>query len=286
MTIYEQIQRGLDYLEAHLDHPVRQEMVARETGMSSRSFQHYFWMVTGFTYREYLAKRRLSRALPEVLSTHRPILEIALESGYQSHESFTRAFKREFHVSPREYRQTRVLLQGQRRLMLFKEIEMGLIVKELPETRTVTFCGFAPEPEQHAKQLLLEWLHRHPTPGKPRRIFGHNINREGQQEDLPENSGYKFYASLAEHESPGGGNYEVIRPGRFLVTGIEGSLQDNPAGEFITAGWERMQRIIGSTGYTIKEHARWFEEELEPTTSGNLRLDLYLEIEETASAQD
>ena len=38
---------------------------------------------------------------------HSSILDIALESGYQSHETFTRAFRRRFGVSPREYRSKR-----------------------------------------------------------------------------------------------------------------------------------------------------------------------------------
>ena len=70
----------------------------------------------------------------------------------------------------------------------------------------------------------------------------------------------------------------MIKPGKFLVSGIEGNFEDDPSGGWITKGWERMAALIKEKGYTVPADCRWFEEELEPATSGNLRLDLYLEI--------
>ena len=44
-------------------------------------------------------------------------------------------------------------------------------------------------------------------------------------------------------------------------------------------GWGRLNKMIKQSNYIIKKSIRWFEEELEPLIPGNLRLDLYLEIE-------
>ncbi len=71
----------------------------------------------------------------------------------------------------------------------------------------------------------------------------------------------------------------TLVPGRFAVTGIEGNFQDDPEGKWIGAGWARMNTMIAQKNLKVKAGARWFEEELEPQTPGNLRLDLYLEVE-------
>lgn len=279
MTIYEQIQRALDFIEDNLCNYIKQEFVAREAGMSSRSMQHYFWMITGYSYKEYVVKRRLNEAKSALLSSDKHILDIALDSGYLTHESFTRAFKREFNVSPYEFRRRRLSLDGLERLGLYKEIYMGIIVKELPEMFAATFKGFAPEPETKAKARLEEWLRTAVKGQRPRRIFGHNVGSDGNIENNPDNTGYKFYISIENPEEGRGADVEVIRAGRFCVTGIEGNFLDDPSGSFIRNGWARMNAMIAEKGYKLKKDARWFEEELEPQKAGNLRLDLYVEIE-------
>lgn len=279
MTIYEQIQRSLDLIEANLFLPVKQNRAAREAGMSSRSFQHYFWMVTGYSFKEYLVRRRLAWALEFLKSSEKPILEIALAVGYQSHESFTRAFKNEFLVSPQHFRQHMLTLKGLEKTILFQEKHMGVIVKELPETLTVSFTGFSPEPERKAKEKMHRWLSLQGSGKKPRRIFGHNMDHQGNQENSPENTGYKFLVSLENAAEGAGQTVEKIPAGKFVVTGIEGNISEDPTGSFIKNGWERMNQMIRSQNYSVKKNGRWFEEELEPQQQGNLRLDLYVEID-------
>src|SRR5262245_2064005 len=63
-----------------------------------------FRRVTGETTKRYTARVRLDRAATQLVTGDRPILEIALDSGFASHEVFTRAFLRRFGMSPRAYR--------------------------------------------------------------------------------------------------------------------------------------------------------------------------------------
>ena len=69
-----------------------------------------FRRVTGETTKRYTARLRLERAAAQLLLDRadrrgrRSILEIALDSGFASHEVFTRAFLRRFQMSPRAYR--------------------------------------------------------------------------------------------------------------------------------------------------------------------------------------
>lgn len=52
------------------------------------------------TPREYVRKVILTDTAKELLTTDDNIIDIALNSGYETHEGFTRAFKKHFHTSP------------------------------------------------------------------------------------------------------------------------------------------------------------------------------------------
>lgn len=155
---------------------------------------------------------------------------------------------------------------------------MGVIIKDLPAMKVVTFEGFTPEPEHKAKKKMEEWIKKQNFNNKPYRIFGHNIDLEGNIDNNPQNVGYKFFVTIPNDVeiSTDDVKTEMMQAGRFLVTGIEGDIEadDNWIGE----GWQKLKKMIEQKRYKVKENCRWFEEELEPSKPGNLRLDLYVEI--------
>jgi AraC family transcriptional regulator len=102
--------------------------VAAQAYMSLRSFYNYFWAITGFTYKEYLVKRRLASCLAAIVDGSEKIVDIALRSGYGSHEAFSRAFKKEFGLTPIRFRECRPALAGLGKIELIKEMYMGVIV--------------------------------------------------------------------------------------------------------------------------------------------------------------
>ena len=53
---------------------------------------------------EYVRFSRMKKATHLLRTTDREVLDIALECGYEAHESFSRAFKKQYGVSPREYK--------------------------------------------------------------------------------------------------------------------------------------------------------------------------------------
>jgi AraC family transcriptional regulator len=99
------------YIESHLRSPLSVEQIASESAYYS--LYHYvrlFRILTGETPGSYLRKRRLAEAARELVDTDRPILEIALEYQFQSHEAFSRAFKKQFGLAPGEQRKRRQFL--------------------------------------------------------------------------------------------------------------------------------------------------------------------------------
>lgn len=94
------VQRAVDYVEAHITEPVDFEAVAKQAYSSSFHFQRVFSILCGFTLGDYIRFRRLSLAGAELSATGARVLDVALKYGYDTPESFTRAFTRFHGVSP------------------------------------------------------------------------------------------------------------------------------------------------------------------------------------------
>src|SRR5262249_14441508 len=67
-------------------------------------FHRVFVSLTGETPATYTWKRQLAEICRRLVETSRPIVEIALDAGFESQASFTRAFTRHVGVSPARYR--------------------------------------------------------------------------------------------------------------------------------------------------------------------------------------
>ncbi|MEK8033802.1 helix-turn-helix domain-containing protein [Ideonella sp. DXS29W] len=104
MSHLKQIQRGIDFIEAHLDEDFETAEVARRALASHWHFQRTFKALTNETLKSYIRARRLANALVALDEGRSPILEIALASGFESQAAFTRAFKRAFDMTPGAYR--------------------------------------------------------------------------------------------------------------------------------------------------------------------------------------
>ena len=94
------IQRALDYTEEHLTEEVDYGAVAGQAGYSVFHFQRMFSMLCGFSLGDYIRLRRLSLAANELVRTGAKVIDLALKYGYETPESFSRAFTRFHGVSP------------------------------------------------------------------------------------------------------------------------------------------------------------------------------------------
>lgn len=68
-------------------------------------------MLCGFTVGEYIKLRRLTLAGSELVSTHAKIIDIALKYGYESPDSFTKAFTRFHGVAPTSVRKNGAMIK-------------------------------------------------------------------------------------------------------------------------------------------------------------------------------
>lgn len=102
----ERIETVCRYIDLHLDEELTLDRLCSIAHFSKYHFHRLFSAYMGISLHQYIQKIRLKRAAYRlVFSQDKSILEIALESGFEYQESFTRAFKKYFQQSPSEFRQ-------------------------------------------------------------------------------------------------------------------------------------------------------------------------------------
>ena len=94
------ISKAIDYIEEHITEPTDYTRAAKEACSSPFNFQRVFALLCGYTLGDYVRMRRLTLAGEELLSTDAKVIDVALKYGYDSPESFSRAFTRFHGVSP------------------------------------------------------------------------------------------------------------------------------------------------------------------------------------------
>ena len=94
----------LSAVQNRLDDDVSLETLAERAGWSPFHFHRAFRRVVGETPKQYTLRLRLERSAARLAATTDPVLSIATSAGFTSHEVFTRAFRRQFGVTPSAYR--------------------------------------------------------------------------------------------------------------------------------------------------------------------------------------
>lgn len=96
------IQRAIDYVEANITEEIDYKEVAKQAYSSEFHFQRVFGILCGLSLGDYIRMRRLSLAGEELSKGSAKIIDIAMKYGYDTPESFSRAFTRFHGISPSE----------------------------------------------------------------------------------------------------------------------------------------------------------------------------------------
>jgi len=94
------LQKAIDYIEDHITEDIDYAEIAKQAYSSSFHFLRVFHIICGYSIGEYIRNRRLSLAGTDLSSRNEKVIDIALKYGYNSPESFSRAFTKFRGITP------------------------------------------------------------------------------------------------------------------------------------------------------------------------------------------
>ncbi len=157
------MQKAIDYIEEHLLEEIDYDTIAAQSFSSSYHFQRVFGILCGMTVGEYIRSRRLSLAASELARDNAKVIDIALKYGYESPDSFTKAFKKFHGALPSEAQQVGCNLKTFSPLVLKISLEggkaMNYRIEEKPEMVLTGykrhFTGVPGEREEQEKDMYV-----------------------------------------------------------------------------------------------------------------------------------
>lgn len=129
MDSLKRMNEALNYIEENLDNDIDIKEVARLALCSEYHFKRMFSFLAGITLSEYIRRRRLTLAAFELNNTNTRIIDVAIKYGYNSPDSFARAFQNLHGITPSESRKTGYSLKAHPKMSFQLTIKGGSEMK-------------------------------------------------------------------------------------------------------------------------------------------------------------
>ena len=98
------VRTSIEYIESHITEDISTQQVADQVHLSPFFLQKGFSVFTGMGLGEYIRNRRLYLAACDLQNTDDKVIDISLRYGYETPESFTKAFTRFHGATPSQVR--------------------------------------------------------------------------------------------------------------------------------------------------------------------------------------
>lgn len=170
----EAIGSAIQYVEDHMTDELTVDMIADHVNISSFYFQKGFALLCGFSISEYIRNRRLALAGNDLATGDERIIDIAMKYGYDSPDSFARAFSRFHGVTPTAARKDKVMLKSFAPLKVKLSLEGGYLMDyriEKKESFTV-IANARTFPYEGAKEIVPGFWQEHFQTGKGKVVCG------------------------------------------------------------------------------------------------------------------
>ena len=170
----EGLQASIDFIEQHLDEPLDVGEIAGKAALSPFYFQRIFGAMCGLTVGDYIRARRMTLAAQELVRSEAKVIDVAVKYGYDSPDSFTKAFQRFHGVTPSQAREPGAPLRSLAPLHIKVSLEGGSmmdyrIVEKAPFTVVGVKRPFNSDTSyQEIPKFWDEWL----AQGEKRSVMG------------------------------------------------------------------------------------------------------------------
>ena len=184
----ESISRAIGYIEGRLTEEISIDDIADQIHISPFYFQKGFSLLCGYTVAEYIRKRRLALAGSELVSTDAKVIDVALKYGYDSPDSFTKAFTRFHGITPSMVRKDGAVLKSFAPLKINLSLEGGYLMDyKITQKDSFTVIGTARMfLYENAQQEIPKFWNEHYAAGNGKVVCGmygicYDENRQGDE---------------------------------------------------------------------------------------------------------
>lgn len=170
----EDIGKSISYIEDNITENLTIELIAKQALISPFYFQKGFAMLCGFSVGEYIRQRRLTLAGSELVAADEKIIDIAIKYGYDSPDSFTKAFTRFHGVTPTAVRKDGAMIKSFAPLKIKFSLEGGNIMNyKIIEKDSFTVMGISKIFQyEDAKDKIPEYWTEHYQTGRSKFVCG------------------------------------------------------------------------------------------------------------------
>lgn len=93
----------MDYIDSNITTGISLSAVAKKAGMTENSFSRRFSAVNGISFKKYVVEKKIQQAIHLLQTTNRKMIDIALDSGFDSVSGFYDAFKKRTGTTPGKF---------------------------------------------------------------------------------------------------------------------------------------------------------------------------------------
>ena len=275
-NIYQQkVNLVIDYISANLHKPLQLDIIANRVNVSQRQLLRIMRSALNESLYAYIARQRMERAVMYMQTEDMNLTVLAEKVGYDNPQSFSKAFKKHFGISPRTYLnelyirlQAHVRSSGNRQTILHPEI----VEEERMELVYIRIFGKYGEPESYATawNKLVQFLKTNGALSRHTRFVGISFD----DPNITQNNPYRFYAcaTVQKKISPAAEFGTIQIPaGKYAVYTLKGSY----------SGLQELYNHISiNFDYTIR-HGLAFEEYLnspQHSEAENLLTKIYIPV--------
>lgn len=189
MEWMEVIGKAIEYMEDHMTEELTVEMIAGQVSISPFYFQKGFSMLCGFTIMEYIRSRRLALAGNELAITEAKVIDVALKYGYDSPDSFTKAFTRFHGITPSMVQKNSAMLKSFAPLKIKISLKGGYLMDyRITKKDSFTVIGASKRFKyEGAKSEIPEFWKEHYAAGNGQHVcgmFGVNIDEKMENDEF------------------------------------------------------------------------------------------------------
>lgn len=98
----------MDYIDANITNGISLHAVAKKAGMTESAFSRHFSAANGISFKKYVVEKKIQRAIFLLQTTNRKMIDIALDSGFDSLSGFYDAFKKQTGTTPGKYSEVEI----------------------------------------------------------------------------------------------------------------------------------------------------------------------------------